>query len=160
MSNKIKIILIIAALTVSFAAGRYSVPTHTVTEAEKLEVEKIIETRNAEIEKERHKKTTITEITRPDGTKEKTTVIESDTKTEKKDNSSTTTDTTKLELDKKEVVKDSGRVTLSVLAGAPVHGPLAPIFGVSMTAPVLGPITVGVWGLTTSEVGVSLGLTL
>lgn len=146
---KTKIILIVLALLASYGFGRWSAP-------EKI---KTTDTTKTDVNRDKHKKTTITETEKPDGTKEKKTTITEDTETTKKvDNEKTS-----------EITRASAKVTISALAGTGINlqpgGPtLTPVFGLSMSKPILGPITVGVWGIGVygfggGAAGASVGLT-
>ncbi|MFN9955213.1 MAG: hypothetical protein ACK55I_19125, partial [bacterium] len=81
-----------------------------------------------------------------DGSNE--TVIITDTKSDEKGKSNT-------DIKNKEVT-NKGSFNISVLAGSSV--PINGVLGVSATKSVLGPITVGAWGLTNGTAGLSVGL--
>lgn len=150
--------IITAVILLVFAIGRYTTPTKTITETKIVEVDKKTDDIVKQLNK--HKKVTITDITRPDGTKERKTIITEDTS--KSSDEHKTEDTAKSSSERKEVIKSSDPVTLSALAGAPISltsGLGSPIFGASLTKPVLGPITLGVWGLSNLTGGFSLGVT-
>lgn len=49
------------------------------------------------------------------------------------------------------------KLNVSGLVGVSIHDPGLPIYGISASKEVLGPITVGVFGLTNGLVGVSIG---
>lgn len=77
-----------------------------------------------------------------------------------KDGSSTTTIVTDRETKKKDVTSaPKPNLNVSALAGVDVTSKFAPVYGVHVTKQVLGPVTVGAYGLTTGIVGVSLGVT-
>lgn len=157
--EKIGAIVVAILLVCSFAVGRYTTPVKVKTETKIVTVTKEVEKKSTDNKKERHKNTTTTEVTHPDGTKETTTVVTDDTDSENKTNSvaksesSTTTDV------KKEVTRSSSPVTLSILGGTSFNSFGQPIYGGSLTKPLLGPLTVGFWGLSNGTGGVSLGLT-
>lgn len=138
-------------LLASFATGRWLAPTKVVTEIKTVEVEKKVDTTTTQ--KDEHKTTVVTE--KPDGTKQ--TVITDDTHTGTKSKDTTvvtdTSDTTKT------VTRDSARVTVSALGAINIHDISTPVFGVSITKPILGPLTVGVFGLSSGVAGASIGLT-
>ena len=138
---KTKVIVGIVAIATAFAFGRYSAPIRV--EKEIVEVEKKTEDKRKEIIK--------TEVVRPDGTKETTTKTVVDSKT--------TTDSTKSE---KELVEgQTSKVSISALVGAPLtlSGPLTPVYGGHIHRPLLGPVSVGIWGLSNATAGLSFGLT-
>ncbi len=150
MSQKYKLIFIGGALVLAFTSGRWLAPTKVVTEVKTVEVEKKTDTTKTNTNE--HKTTVIT--TKPDGTSQ--TVITDDTHTGSKTTDTTsitnTSDTTK------EVTRPSSKVTLSALGGVDIHNLSTPIYGVSISKPILGPLTAGAWGLNTGAVGVSIGL--
>lgn len=80
----------------------------------------------------------ITIVKRPDGTVEK--VI--------KDNSVITTDT-------ETKVKERSKLAISALAGTDLS---KPIYGAAVSKEVLGPITIGIFGLSNASFGASVGL--
>ncbi len=153
MTNRTKVIIAVVLLTAVFAAGRLSAHTKIKIEKEIVEVEK----KSSESDKDSHKKTTIVDIELPDGTKKRTTVVENDTHQETKDSSSVSL----AEKDSKEIVKDSGKLNISALGGvSSITSTPLPVYGLAVSKPVLGPITLGIWGLSNLTVGVSLGLEL
>lgn len=143
------------ALLTAFAFGRFSAPAKVKTETKIVEVEKKTEKTNTD--KQTHKKTEIVTIIKPDGTKETHTVItdNSDAKSKQSetDNTSITEDKTK------EVTYSQSKVTVSALAGFNIFSPSLPDYGLSITKPVLGPITVGIFGFRSGMAGCSVGLT-
>jgi hypothetical protein len=134
MSKYIAAVIVVA---IAYAAGRYMSPEKIKTEVKTIEVEKIVT-------KVQHKKVVIRE--NKDGSKE--TVIITDTKSDEKGKSNT-------DIKNKEVT-NKGSFNISVLAGSSV--PINGVLGVSATKNVLGPITVGAWGLTNGTAGLSVGL--
>jgi hypothetical protein len=87
-------------------------------------------------------------ITAPDGkkTKTETTEVDSHTSTE-----------TKKSVDV--VVKPKQPIiNFSALAGTDINQPFKPIYGVSVSKEILGPVTAGVWVLSNSTVGISVGV--
>ncbi len=145
MTPKVKYGLMVFGLLASFAAGRYTTPEKIVIQKEIVEVEKKVEDKRKEIVK--------TEVTHPDGTKEITTktVVDSTTKT----------DSTKTDKELEERTAASSKVSISALVGAPLSlsGPITPVYGGHIHRPLLGPISLGLWGLSNATAGVSIGLT-
>lgn len=148
MTTNKKIILIIVAIIVSFAAGRYSTTVNETIDKTKT----TDKTADIDTSKNSHKVTNSVTLTKPDGTTEITTTTTIDSTTQKKelDNSKsvTNTETTK---------KNSSAVNFSVLAGVDIKE-FKPFYGVILTKELIGPITIGVFGLTNGVVGVSAGL--
>lgn len=144
-----------AALLVSFAFGRYTVPEKIKIETKVVEVEK--KTSEQDKDKEKHKKTTTKEIKKPDGTVETVTETTEDTINKSKDKQSE--DSKKVDIEHKEEEKGQSNTTLSVLGGIDIVNPAAGIdYGLSIYRPVLGPIGLGVYGFQSKTVGVSLGV--
>lgn len=157
MKNSSTIVLLIA----SFAFGRYSVPQSTKTEVKTdKKVEKRVD-KKQDVNTRKRKNTTTTEITRPDGTKEKVTKIVEDSHTKKK------TDTTKLQNSEKvsssisETVRSGSRLTVSALVGTKVtfSEPLTPVYGGMISKEILGPISIGAFGFNSGLAGMAVGLT-
>lgn len=150
MTTKWKVLISIVALTTAFAAGRWTTPVKIKTEIKTVTVkEKVKGT-----EKEIHRETTITETTYPDGRKEvKTVIVEDSTKsTTSKEN------TNKDKTENQETTYATAKVTISALGGFNLSDP-TPVYGASISKPILGPITIGAWGLSNKTLGASLGLT-
>lgn len=144
MTTKVKVIIGLIVVFTAFAAGRYSAPEKIKTVT--VEVEK--KTKETDTTKEVHR--TITTIERPDGTKE--TTITEDTATEKKSN---TTDDKSL-TSTKEITKGSSTTILALL-GVDFNSP-GVLYGVSVSRPVIGPISIGVWTFTNKTAGLGIGL--
>lgn len=160
MTTKIKLIAGVITLAIAFAAGRYTAPEHIKIQEVIKEVEKKKVDTETKTDRDRHKKTTIVTVKRPDGSEDTTTVITDDTKTDRDTSSATTIDKTKDSSYTKEVSRSS--LTLSLLAGGKVSfsgQPVSPVYGACLTKPVLGPITIGIWGLDSGVVGAAVGLT-
>jgi hypothetical protein len=151
MTTKQLIIIGVVLLLTAFAVGRWSAPEKVKIQT--VTVEKKTDDKQTAIDD--HKVTTITETDKPDGTKVKKTVISDnkDTHIEDKKTDDLTQTTTK------ETEKSSSKVTISALAALNVTKPGLPIYGASITRPILGPITVGLFGLQNGTAGVSVGLT-
>lgn len=142
MNLKTKIVLGLISLAITFALGRYTKNQDTVIKQE-TEDEK-----NKEKDKDKKKVTVI--IKKPDGT-EITKIIE-ETKIREKETQRT--------VDKlyQEVKSRTGLVNVSALIGTEHIRQLTPVYGLSVSKEILGPVTVGAWGMTNSSIGVSLGV--
>lgn len=159
MSIKTKVILIVLLSIVSFASGRWLAPTKVVTKIEVKEVVKTIDNTKTEADKDKHKVTTTTTITKPDGTKETTTTVAEDSTTHKETDKQNSTESSRESSTEKEVTRDTNKVTISALAGVNVLSLTSPpVYGGSVSKPILGPIAVGIFGLTNGTLGCSLGL--
>lgn len=148
MENRTKILLVILAITVSFAAGRWSVsnPDTKVTEVTKVDEKK-------ELNTDTHSKRMSVTVEEPSGKKTTTTVVDSDTSTkikdDKKTNSQVSTEVTQAK---------HKTLNISALAGYQLPGTLSPVYGVSINKEVLGPVTVGAYWINNGTIGLSLGL--
>jgi hypothetical protein len=147
MDTRQKIIISIVVVAASFSAGRFSAPTkvETKTEVVKVEIEK--KERKSDTDK------TTVEVVKPDGTKI--------TRTETKRTTETKTDTKQGErtTDTKLVEGQKSPVTISALGAINIGDPAQGIiYGASVSRPMIGPIAVGIFGLTNGTVGLSIGL--
>lgn len=149
MTPRIKIVIVGVALIVAFASGRYLTPEKVKIETKIVEVE----AKTKETEAHKHKETTTTVIKEVSGKEETTTVVVEDSGKDIKstDNINKTTDTLK------EVTTGSSKVTISAL-GAFDFKAGKPAYGISVTKPILGPIAIGLFGLTNDTLGCSLGI--
>ncbi len=147
MDLKYKVIAVTVVAVGSFAAGRWMAPTKVETKV--VEVEKIVTVK--EEQKRKDKKTVITK--KPDG--ETTTVITEITDT------NTSNKTVDLSLKSEQTKKEmsTSKVTVSALAGFSLTNPSGLLYGVSISKPVLGPLTLGVFGFQDKRVGFSIGFT-
>lgn len=141
-ANKVQEGIVVIALVLgAFALGRHSGETKVQTVIKTVEIEKIVD-------KDQHSVTKI--VAHPDGTKE--TTITKDTSTHSDTNTdSRSTNVTKISTSKHEW-------TLTALAGTSLNLTSPVIYGGSITKSVLGPISVGVWGLTSGTIGASIGI--
>lgn len=162
MSTKAKVITSVIVITSAFALGRYTVPTKVITETKIVEVEKKTEDKKQDVEKNTKKRTETTETVKPNGEKTTTTVVTEETNTDKKTDKISTTDKTTDSESKKEVVSGQDKVTISLLGGVQLfnnNGINSLVYGLGISKPVLGPITIGAFGFNDGRVGCSLGLT-
>lgn len=146
METKNKIILSAVAIAVAFAFGRYTTPVKIVTEVKTVEVEK------KTVEKDKHTETTTVETTKPDGTKEVRTHTITDTSITKKEVDTRRTDNTTTS------TRGGSATAISGLSGVDFTQTPKIIYGAHVTKQVLGPISIGIWGLTNSTAGASIGL--
>lgn len=145
-----KILLGIVALVTAFAFGRYTVSV-------KPNVTTITATKSASqtvADKDTHTQTQIVEVKEPTGEVKTTTTITKDTV-------SVVDKTRNVETQATETVSQSTRKTLNVaaLVGMDVvHHLGTPVYGVSVSKELIGPVTVGVFGMSNSLVGISVSL--
>jgi len=130
-------------------------PVKIKTEVKTVEIEKKID--EIDTKRDKRQKVVITEVEKPDGTKEKTTTISTDTQTDQKRTDQDQTAVT--QVSSKTETRGGDKFTVTFLAGDNVGSPFSIVYGGAVTKPILGPITVGFWGLTDKTGGVSLGLT-
>lgn len=173
MSQNRKIALGVAlALLVGYSFGRWATPTKVEIQKEIVTVEKKVvdteELKRIELDRNKKLRTIITEITRPDGTKEKTTRHVETTTTNKKTDidKKTKEETTKevTQIEKSITENDRASVTISALAGVDVlnldMSALKFVYGGHIQKSIIGPVQLGVFGLTNGTCGLSLGLSL
>ena len=134
-------IIIGVLLLVAFGAGRWLSPEKVVTKTVTVEVEKTNTKQDS---------TTI-KVTKPDGTITETTT----TKTESETVTNTNNKTESIVQGKK------SSLNLSALAGINVTNPSGGIiFGGHISKPILGPISIGVFGMSDGRAGLSVGIQL
>lgn len=151
MTTLTKVLAGIAAILLAVAFGYYFAPEKTKTITKEVVVEKKV----VEKVKETNKRKTKVVITRPDGTKEEREIEEEITRDEDR-----TIDSRK---EKKVVIeektKSSSRLHIAALSSVNVRsGSFVPVYGAAVSKDVLGPINVGVFGLTDGTAGVSVGI--
>lgn len=160
MTAKQKIILGASALAVSFAAGRWATPVKVRVETKTVEVERKTTDTKSDLDLNKHKETVTTTSKRPDGTVETTTKTTEDTHANRSSDQQTTDQTRKTASVTKETTYSTSKVTISALGGISVHDMATPIYGASVTKPVMGPITLGAFGFTNGTFGLSVGISL
>lgn len=144
METKYKVILIVVSLVTAFAVGRYSAQKPS----SKLQ-ESVVTDTNQSKDQDTIKKTTIEK--HPDGV-ETTTIVE-----ETKTNTIRNTDQS-LSLDKTVTAPKINTLNISVLGGVDFSEAPKTVYGLSVTKDIIGPVSIGVFGLTNSTVGASIGL--
>lgn len=132
---KYKIISILILVVTAFAYGRYSVNTNTETKTN-TETTKNTNT---------HKETTISK----DKNGNEITKIVEDTVSKKIKDS---------EVNVEQQIQKRNALNISALVGTGLFNGLAPVYGASISKEFIGPVTLGLFGLTNGIVGVSLGL--
>lgn len=169
--KKSKLALAVGALILGLAIGKYTLPTKTITKEVVVEKEVIVEktvfVKETEKAKNTSEKKTTKVVTKPDGTKIEETTTNTDTSSTEK-TKDTGSSESKKEKEKTQVVeKTETRKNLSVsaLLGLKFSGDSAdrfknPIYGVHVKYNAFGPVSVGLFGLTTKEAGFSVGLDL
>ncbi len=164
MSNKYRAVIAAAALVGAFAFGRFTTPVKIKTETKIVTQTEVKQNTNTQVnvDQDKHVNTTTVEIKRPDGTVIIRTKTLSDTDTKKQENQNVKTDTkTDQVVTQTQTIERGSKspVTISALAGAnPFSLTDGFSYGAIVTKPILGPIVLGVWGISKPVFGVSLGL--
>jgi len=159
MTRKYKIVLGIVVVSLSYALGRYTAPVKIKTETKVVEVEKKTESKQKDISKDTHKTTTTIIERSPDGATKETTIVDEKTDYDKKTKSDTLDSKTNLSDTKKEVEKERGHTTIFAMSGIDVKNPSNGLsYGLGVNRSILGPITIGVWGMSNGIAGCSIGL--
>lgn len=140
-SNKTLALIALLISLVFFSLGRYTVSQTSTTTDKKVDSTDQTDT---------HQRETITEKKSPDGTDTIVTTI---------DTVKNETDTTKSDTLTKSIVAKASKLNISALAATNIHSPFGPpAYGLSVSKELLGPITVGAFGLTSGTIGISIGL--
>lgn len=158
MDVKSKFFLALICLLSAYAFGRFSAPERVKIETRIVEIEKKTDDKETNASRDKHKTTTTTETTRPDGTKETTTVVTEDSQTNKASAEHSVEEREKESTSLKEVTRSSSKVTIAAMYGIPITGGL-PAYGGMISRPLLGPITGGLFYLTPNVIGGIVGLT-
>jgi hypothetical protein len=149
MSIKIKIIVSIVVVLSTFAAGRFSVQKPTVKTTVATQTDTHIDEK-----KDTHTITTTTTKKEPNGETDTIQVVDMTTKVHDLENQQADT-----QIQQTIIPPKTNTLNISGLVGNDfTKGLLAPTYGVSVTKQVLGPMTVGAWGLTNGTIGLSIGL--
>lgn len=149
MSTKTKLIIISALILVSFAVGRYSV------EFTKTKQETQVVNEKDKKDTETHTVTKTIVVQEPNGETRTETTQDTRESSKQQDIDSSTTQLSETSTP----TNKSSTLTVSALAavkGNNLSG--APIYGASISKSLIGPINIGVFGLTDSTMGVSLGI--
>lgn len=142
---KTKIIISIIVLTAVFASGRYSVSSVDTKSKEVVKTDTQKDTTQ-----DKKKKTTIEKT--PDG-KEITTIEEETVTNTKQTTDKTDQSSTSVIANARKTLNVSGLASLDLSSRS-----VMPVYGASISKEILGPVTVGVFGLTNGVIGVSIGL--
>lgn len=158
MSTQNKIYIFIGYTLLVFASGRYTIPEKVVTKTVTVEVEKKSDDMDVDTKNDTHNQvTTITDV-KPDGEKITTTTTTHDISSDVNKDDKKITDNNKSDENMKETTHASDKITLSAIGGLDLRT-FQPIYGASLTKPVLGPLTLGLFGLSNGSCGLSVGVT-
>lgn len=147
--TKYKVYIAICAILVSFAVGRFSVGKPEI----KTDVA-IVQKDKSDEAKDTHITTTTKEITDATGKKEVDTTTTTDIVSHIQK-----TDTSTEQVLTDIIPAKVGTLNISMLGGVDTKGVGNPfVYGASVTKQILGPISLGVFGLTNGTAGVSVGI--
>ena len=147
MTVRTKILGSVIILLLSFAFGRYSVSAqHTIVSSQQTADIQVKEN------KDTHTQTTITETKKSDGTTTITTHIDNQV-TDKKDATKQVETQTKTE----SIPEKTNTLNLSLMGGYNLVQ-ARPIYGALVTKQLVGPVTMGLFGLTNGIIGATIGL--
>jgi hypothetical protein len=162
------ILLLVGA---GYSLGRYAAPARVVEKVRTVEVEKVVTKEVVKVERVEAKARTVFvhehKTIKPDGT----TVVD---RTER-EHENTKTETAAAVVTEKTEARESTKLKdvevrsrsppdwhLSFLAGlragSVLQGQLSPVYGAHVQRRLIGPFSVGAWGLSTGAAGVSLSL--
>jgi F420-0:gamma-glutamyl ligase-like protein len=146
------VLLFIGAGIVGYLAGRFSAPERTKVETVTLTKEVQVQDESKRVNQIQR----IVETTRPDGTTVKETRIKTRAASERIQSK-----TTEVASKESREIENRRGVNVSALIGLPLTEiTKGPVYGASISKPFIGPITLGVWGLTNFTFGLSVGLEL
>lgn len=169
MRNTQKVIAVVAYTLVAVAVGRYTVPQTVKIEKETTKQVDVVEKKDlnkqTDANRDTHTEVTVVEKVLPDGTKETTTKTVKDSKTEKsskvEDQGVVSKNTQESTKDNKTTSASGGKVSISALAGVNIFTPSDGMqYGASVSKEVIGPISIGIWGLSSGTGGASIGIGL
>lgn len=132
----------ISAILVSFACGYYIKPDKVVTKTVTVEVVKT--------ETDTKDRTIVVEVINKDGSKTITTKKDIDTNVKEMAKTNSNSQTLS--------VKRSSSLLVSVLGGVDITKPTGIIVGAHVSKQLLGPVHIGLFGLSSGVLGASVGL--
>ena len=167
MDNRYKVGMVIIYTVVCLAVGRYTVSTKIVDTKSSTQIvnnkETKIDDKNVDKHDDKTTKQVVVQIVNKDGSAQTTTT----TITEDKDNIIAKTDDKTVNLDNsstintetKTITKGGSKTNISLLGGVNLSNPAGGmLYGLSVNREIIGPITLGVFGLSNGSAGLSLGI--
>lgn len=148
LSTKTQIIILVSTGLVCFATGRFFAGKSEVKTDTQISQNKTIDQ-----DKDTHTHTVVTTVKAKDGTIKTTQVTDTDT-TDKKDTKVATQEDVKTDT----IPPKTNLTNVSALAGNNFRDIFSPVYGIAVTHQVLGPLTIGAFGLNNGTIGVSLGI--
>jgi hypothetical protein len=149
MISRNEVIAVLILMATSFAFGRFYAPEKVKV----IEVEKKTTTEKKDSSRESNKKIIKKKVTKPDGTVTEITREEDSTKSSRNSDKTDTTEKSKTS----ETTKSSSRLSIQALAGVQLSDKSL-TYGLAVSRNLIGPLRIGVFGLTSGQVGCSLGL--
>lgn len=139
-----KIVYVYAAVVLvgAYAADRYFARPKTTTQVITTDTTKKTETKQ---------RTHTTIVKRPDGTEVTTVDTTTDTTTDEREHSREVTKVVESSQNKK-------NLNVSLLVSYDLTQPGIPDIGISVSKEIIGPVTVGAWGMRSGVVGLSVGI--
>lgn len=146
MKLRYKILIIVVMVALAYTSGRYLTPTKVQTVTKIQTVVKTITKHDV------HTKTITVVTQKPDGTK----IIQTTTS---QDDDTTTGTATSVKNDSSKLVENDGKdlTNISAMAGVDFRTKNL-IYGAQVSKQLLGPVSMGLWGMTDGVVGVSVGI--
>jgi len=148
LSQKTQLIVLGVSCLICFACGRF-----LAGKAEVKTEQQITENKTVDQDKDTHTHTVTVTTKAKDGTTQITQTQDSDT-IDIKDITSKVQEDTKTDT----IPPKTNLTNVSALVGNNFSNVFAPVYGVSITHQVLGPISIGAYGLNNGIVGVSIGV--
>jgi len=155
--TKIQVIGLTILLVAVFAFGRYSAPEKIKTVEKIVEVEKKTKEEKEQEKREIHRTTTITETIKPNGEKVIVTEIREDTNVVKNKDTAIVKDKVIEGTKDEEIVKSGSHLNVALLVGNKVDLSNG-IIGAHISRNLIGPISIGLFGLSSGILGASVGL--
>ena len=161
MTNKQLTAIAAALVIVSFAFGRYSVPTSVKETSQVVNSDTKTKQDATDDNTDTRTSTTTTDTIKPDGTNTHTVTQETDIDHDKKKDTSTTDTQLQSKTETKEITRSGARTTIQGLGMVKVSSSfstLTPDYGMMVTRDVLGPINAGLFGYRSGNIGIAIGL--
>lgn len=147
MSNKIVVLIVLILILVSFMVGRYSVNPPAVKDTQI-----VTQDTQTQIKEEKHVIVHTITVKEPSGVERTETTTESDTHIDKDKNTESQT-----VVEHESTLQKRSEVNISGLIASDLND-IKPVYGLSVSKEIIGPITVGLFGFTNGTLGVSVGI--
>lgn len=149
----------ILALSVGLSVGRFLTPVKTVVKTEIKTVERVqeVEKNNKSDSQKERKDVSIIEVISPDGTKRTETHISDSKESNSSESNEKTKTQEKEQFTKTESITVKDRKSTQIEAVVATNLDRTLIYGVHISTPILGPVRIGVLGLTDKTFGFTVG---